>query len=193
MMKVNAHSAADYALSMQALLPEGAAWRWSPGGIGYAMLLGTGQELARVEAATQGVLDNAIDTHRPATASWHIDAYRAMANQALAGVVETMPRKMFAVGARIGDRLWSNAGPATTFPVQLVQVDHLLGPFRVGSHIGDRLWGHRSRYYLRVRYYRSVVDPRLLWNALKAFKQAHVRLWFEDITGFGGEVSYAQD
>jgi hypothetical protein len=74
-----------------------------------------------------------------------------------------------------------------------VQVDHLVGPFRVGSHAGERLWGHRSRYVLRVRYYRSVVDPKVLWDALMAFKQAHVFLWFEDITGVGGEVNYAQD
>jgi hypothetical protein len=44
-----------------------------------------------------------------------------------------------------------------------------------------------------VRYYRSVVDPKVLWDALVAFRQAHVFLWFEDITGDGGEVGYAQD
>ncbi|WP_435626992.1 hypothetical protein [Candidatus Ferrigenium straubiae] len=70
-----------------------------------------------------------------------------------------------------------------------MQVDHLLGPFRAGSKAGQQLWGTRSRYVLRVRYYRSVVNPRPLWDALNAFKQAHVRLWFEDITGTGG--SYA--
>jgi hypothetical protein len=36
-----------------------------------------------------------------------------------------------------------------------------------------------------------VVDPKVLWDALAEFKQAHVFLWFEDITGSGGEVSYA--
>ena len=66
-----------------------------------------------------------------------------------------------------------------------------LGPFRVGSHAGDRLWSTRGRYVLRVRYYRSVVDPEVLWEALSAFKQAHVFLWFEDISGVGG--SYAQN
>ena len=58
-----------------------------------------------------------------------------------------------------------------------------------GSRIGDRLWGSRGRYVLRVRYYRSVVNPAVLWEALSAFQQSHVFLWFEDISGVGG--SYA--
>jgi len=37
------------------------------------------------------------------------------------------------------------------------------------------------------------VNPQLVWNALNAFKQAHVFLWFEDITGVGGQVNYAQN
>lgn len=192
-MQIHPHSAADYALAMQALLPPGAAWSWSAGSFGFSMLEATSQELARVEAATQGVLDNAIETHRPSVASYHISAYRAKAHAALAGIVETMPRKMLAVGSRVGDRCWSDNGPSTTFPVPLVQVDHLVGPLRVGSRVGDRCWGTRSRHVLRVRYYRSVVPSHVLWDALKAFKQAHVFLWFEDITGHGGEVSYAQD
>lgn len=192
-MQIHPHSAADYAGAMQALLPPGAAWAWSAGSFGFSMLEATGQELARVEAATQGVLDNAIETHRPSVASYHINAYRAKAQAALTGTVETMPRKMAGAGSRAGVRLWSVNGSSTTFPVPLVQVDHLVGPLRVGSHAGDRCWGTRSRHVLRVRYYRSVVPPHLLWDALKAFKQAHVFLVFEDITGHGGEVSYAQD
>lgn len=192
-MQIYPHSAAEYAHAMLDLLPPGAAWSWGVDGFGFSMLEATGQELARVEAATQGVLDNAIETHRPSVASYHISAYRAKAQAALSGIVETMPRKILAVGSRVGDRCWSANGPATTFQVPLVQVDHLVGPLRVSSHVGDRCWGHRGRYVLRVRYYRSVVPPRILWDALKAFKQAHVFLWFEDITGHGGEVSYAQD
>lgn len=114
-----------------------------------------------------------------------------MANEAIAGVTEAMPRTMFGVGSHVGARLWSVAAPGLTFPVDLVQVDHLIRPLRAGSVVGDRCWGHRSRYILRVRYYRSVVDPEVLWNALADFKQSHVFLWFEDITGIGGEVSYA--
>jgi len=71
----------------------------------------------------------------------------------------------------------------------LVQVDHLVGPFRVGSHVGDRLWGSRGRYVMQVRYYRSVVNPKVIWDALMEFKQAHVYLWFEDITGVGGNYA----
>lgn len=192
-MKIATHDVRQFADGIKALLPPGAAWEWPEGGIGDALLLGTAQELARVEAETQGVLDTAIETHRPKDSSWHISQYRRVANEALAGVTETMPRRPFAVGSTVGQRLWSHAAPGLTFPVELVKVDHLIGPLRVGSRVGDRCWGTRSRYVLRVRYYRSVVNPEVLWAALAAFKQAHVYLWFEDITGIGGEVIYGQD
>lgn len=188
-MKVIAHAPREFADALQALLPPGAAWEWPQGGLGDALLLGTAQELARVEGDTQGVLDVAVGTHRPATGSWHIDAYRRVADEALGDLAETMPRRPFAVGSAVGDRLWSQAAPGLDFPIDLVRVDHLLGPFRVGSRVGDRLWSNRSRCVLRVRYYRSVVNPAVLWEALAAFKQAHVFLWFEDISGVGG--SYA--
>ena len=116
-----------------------------------------------------------------------------VANEALAGVTETMPRRTFAVGSTVGDRVWSSAAPGLIFPVDLVRIDHLLGPFRVGSRVGDRLWSANGRFVLRVRYYRSVVNPQVIWDALMAFKQAHVYLWFEDITGVGGEVNYGQN
>ncbi|MCQ8116092.1 hypothetical protein [Methylomonas rosea] len=191
-MQITPHTVAEFAQAQQRLLPPGAAWDWPAGSTGNVLLTGMAAELARVEAATQLVLDNAIDTHRPKISSWHISEYRRVANEAIAGVTETMPRKMLAVGSHVGDRCWSAAGPATTFPVDLVQVDHLVTkPLRVGSRVGDRCWSTRGRYVLRVRYYRSVVDPKVLWDALAEFKQAHVFLWFEDITGSGGEVSYA--
>lgn len=192
-MKLTPHSPRAFADALKAMLPPGAAWQWPVGGTGDALLLGTAEELARVEAGDQVVLDNAIETHRPKTSSWHISEYRRIANEALGGLVETMPRRPFAIGSKVGERLWSQAAPEHDFPVALVQVDHLLGPARVGnghgSRIGDRLWGTRGRYVLRVRYYRSVVNPAVLWEALTAFQQSHVFLWFEDVTGVGG--SYA--
>lgn len=192
-MKVSPHSAREYADALKALLPPGAAWDWPQGGVGDALLLGTAQELARVDAATQNTLDAAIEAHRPGKCNFHISEYRRVAGEALAGVAEVMPRKTAAIGCRIGTRLWSHAAPQTTFPVDLVRIDHLLGPARIGSRVGDRVWGSVGRRVMRVRYYRSVVDPKTLWDALLEFKQAHVFLWFEDITGVGGEVSYAQN
>lgn len=192
-MIVEPHEARDYADALKALLPPGAAWEWPEDGAGDALLLATAQELARVDGACQGVLDNAIETHRTRAASWNIAEYRRVAREAVAGVAETLPRKTFAVGARVGDRAWSAAAPDTTFAVPLVRVYHLLQPLRVGSRVGDRLWNTYSRYALRVEYYRSVVDPQLLWDALAAFKQAHVQLNFVDITGVAGEVSYAEN
>ena len=192
-MKVTAHTTREFADALKALLPPGAAWEWPEGGLGDGMLLGTAEELARIEAAAQGVLDNAIETHRPKTSSWHISAYQSVVEEALRGLVETMPRRPFAIGSTVGQRLWSQAAPDLTFPIDLVRVEHLLGPARVGyghgSRIGVRLWGSRGRYVLRVRYYRSVVNPAVLWEALSAFQQSHVFLWFEDISGVGG--SYA--
>ncbi len=189
-MKLIPYSADDYAGAIKALLPPGAAWEWPAGGLGDAMLTGTAAELARVDEMTQPVVDNAIEMHRPGKCNFHISEYRAFAEAALAEVTET--RRTFAVGSRVGDRLWSSAG--ATFAVPLVRIDHLQGPFRVGARVGQRVWKSEfSRYFLRVRYYRSVVDPKALWNALLTFKQAHVFLWFEDITGVGGEVRYAQD
>lgn len=188
-MILTTHAPRDHADAFKALLPPGAAWDWPAGGLGDALLLGTAQEPARVEAATPGVLDTAVETHRPASSSWHIDAYRRVAAEALGDLTEAMPRRMFAVGSHVGQRLWSHAAPGQAFPVNLVQVDHLLGPFRAGSHVGESLWSTRSRYVMRVRYYRSVVDPAPLWAALDAFKQAHVCLWFEDITGVGGRYA----
>ncbi len=192
-MKITAHTPREFAAAIKALLPPGAAWEWPEGGLGDGMLLGTAEELSRIEAAAQGVLDNAIETHRPKNSSWHISEYQRVAEEALGGLVETMPRRPFAIGSKVGQRLWSQAAPDLTFPIDLVRVEHLLGPARVGnghgSYIGDRLWGTRGRYVLRVRYYRSVVNPALLWEALAAFQQSHVFLWFEDISGVGG--SYA--
>lgn len=187
-MKLVTHPASGFAAALKALLPPGRAWEWPTGGIGDQMLLGTAQELSRVEQAGQVVLDNAIERHRPKSSSWHISEYRRVAREALGGLTEAMPRKTFAVGAKVGDRVWSHAAPGLTFPVDLVRVEHLLQPLHVGSRVGDRLWGAYSRYVIRVSYYRSVVDPELLFNALSAFKQAHVVLHFIDITGVAGEV-----
>jgi len=192
-MKVTAHTAREFADAIKALLPPGAAWDWPEGGLGDNMLLGTAAELARVDAEVQGILDNAIELHRPKVGSWHISEYRKVALAALGGLTETMPRKTFAVGSHVGDRCWSNAAPSITFPVDLVRIDHLVGPLRVGSRVGGRCWSTRGRYVMQVRYYRSVVNPKVLWDALMAFKQSHVYLWFEDITGVGGEVNYGQN
>lgn len=192
-MKIAQYSPREYADAIKALLPPGAAWDWPEGGVGDAMLLGTAEELARVDEATQDALDAAIEAHRPGKCNFHISEYRRVAGEALAGVAEAMPRKTAAIGCRIGTRLWSHAAPETTFPVDLYRIDHLLGPARIGSRVGCGLWGPLGRRILRVRYYRSVVDPKVLWDALVAFRQAHVFLLFGDITGDGGEVSYAQD
>ncbi len=188
-MQLVSHTATDYAGAQRGLLPPGAAWDWPQGGFGDALLTGMGAELARIGEGAQQVLDTAIEQHRPKYSNWHISEYRRIAQEAIAGVAETLPRKKACIGSKIGDRLWSAAVP--DFPIDLLHVDHLVGPARIGSKIGDRMWTTRGRYVLQVRYYSSVVDPKPIWDALWVFKQAHVYLCFEDITGAGG--SYGQN
>lgn len=192
-MRLNRYTARQFADAHEALRPPGAAWRWPLGGFGDTLMLAQSQEFARLDTEIQALIDYAATMHKPATMSWHIDEYRRVANESLNGLTETMPRKAAAIGSHIGDRLWGHNAPNEDFPVALLQVDHLVGPARIGSKIGAALWAHRARYVLRVRYYRSVVNPQIVWNALLAFKQAHVFLWFEDITGAGGQVNYAQN
>jgi len=197
-MNLKPHTPDDYAQALHALLPPGKAWEWPEGGLGAAMLRGTAEELARLESGIPGVLRHATDMHAPKYSSWHISEYQRVAEEALAAasIAETMPRKTCAIGARIGDRLWSANAPNTNFTVPLVQCVHLFSPMTIGRHVGDgsgrdpaaRLWpvAGRTRYVLLVRYYRSVADPQTLRVALEAFRQAHVTLLFEDITGTGG-------
>jgi hypothetical protein len=199
-MRLTPHTAKDYAGAIQSLLPPGKAWEWKRGGLGDALLLGTAQELARVESGVAPVLERAVELHRPRFSSWHISEYQRVAEAALraAGVTEAMPRKTCAIGAHIGDRLWSANAPETDFVVPLVECFHLFAPCRIGRRVGNgsgidpaaRLWSdERTRYIVLVRYYRSVVDPKILWDALVEFRQAHVFLWFEDITGIGGQYA----
>lgn len=192
-MKITAYTPRQFADALGGLLPPGQAWQWPEGGTGDRLLVALGEEPARLVQDIQRVLDEAIELHRPGAAGWNITDYRRVAVAAISGVTEGQ-RKMFSVGSRVGERLWSNAvtdqnGAAATFQVPLLRVDHLMRPFRVGSRVGDRLWGTANRYLLKVGYYRSVVDPQILFDALNAFKQAHVVLWFEDITGAGGGFS----
>ncbi|MDR0633898.1 MAG: hypothetical protein LBF91_02845 [Azoarcus sp.] len=197
-MRLPAHDAHDYADAMRALLPPGRAWEWPPGGLGSALLASTAQELARIDTALPGVLDNAIETHRPRFASWPISEYRRAAEAALAaaGAAETFPRLPLAAGSHVGDRCWSAEAPQTDFAVPLVQIFHLFAPMAVGRHGGDgsgrdpaaRCWSaaQRTRAIMLVRYYKTVTPLSVLRAALEDFKQAHVLLWFEDITGAGG-------
>lgn len=192
-MRLIPHTVRQFADALLAMLPLGAAWKWPEGGLGDKIMAAAAEELVRVEVATQDVLDNAIETHRPAITSWHIDEYRRVANEALEGQTEAVPRQPTIVGrARAGKRLWSENAETLTFPIKLLQIDHLLGPLMAGKSLtGQCVRGERSRYVLRVRYYATVVEPDVIAAALQAFKQSHVALWFEDITGRAGNIYYA--
>jgi hypothetical protein len=184
-MMLTPHTAADYGDALRALLPPGAAWEWPAGGLGDTMLIGTGQELARVDAPVAEVLALALARHTIKLSSWRLVDYQAVAAESQVGIAETVPRAAFVVGSAAGQRLWSNAG--ASFAVPLLQVD-MCRPFGAGSAAGTRLWGERARYVLLVTYYASLADLAALREALTAYKQAHMLLFFVDVTGSGGEV-----
>lgn len=221
-MQLTPYSPSDYADAQRALLPPGAAFDWPQGGFGDSLLVGIGEELARIGTDAQMVLDRAIEQHRLKYGNWHFSEYIRVANEAIAGAAETLPRRKLAIGCKVGQRMWSSAttgaafpGVANSlprrksavgckvgqllwscsvavlyFPVELLRVE-LMHPFRVGCRVGDRLWSGRGGYVIRVRYYSGAVNPKPLWDALSSLKQAHVYLWFEDITGAGG--NYGQN
>ncbi|WP_435626991.1 hypothetical protein [Candidatus Ferrigenium straubiae] len=104
-MKLPIYTASNYAAAQGALLQPGAAFKWPQGGFGDTLLKGMGAELERIGEGAQAALDAAIDAHRPKYTNWHIDEYRRVANEAIAGVAETMPRKPFTAGSKAGQRL----------------------------------------------------------------------------------------
>ncbi|MGV3581917.1 MAG: hypothetical protein ACO1N8_06395 [Methylophilus sp.] len=195
MMRIIAHTVRQFASSMLALMPPGSAWRWPLGGLGDRLFIGLSGELTRLELASQAVLDRAIITHQPQTMLFTIEDYRSVAAKALVVRMQAPPR-YFAAGSKVGDRLFSAAGvanPNASMTYPMLQVDHLVGTFGAGAKVGVRVWSERHRYILRVRYLKGFVLAESVFNALNDFKQAHVYLWFEDISGVGGELNYAQN
>lgn len=190
-MQLEQHSAADFAEAIKALMPPGVVWEWGQGassGLGEALMTGPAQELARVDAQVNPLLKAAVDLHRPKALSWRLLDYRAVADLSQAGVTEAMPRRAFVAGSGAGQRLWSAA--QASFAVRTHRVD-ACRPFAAGSPAGARLWGERARYALLVSYYATVADLAALREALATFKQAHMVLFFIDITGDGGEFADA--
>lgn len=190
-MRVTRHTQPAYASAIRALMPPGDAWQWPTsaegGGLGAALIEAPAYELARIDAEVQALLDAHVEMHRPKDMSWRLIDYRAVAALSQEGVVEAQ-RLPFVAGSAAGARLWS-ASPAT-FSVDLVRVD-TCRPFSAGSAAGDRLWGPAARYWLLVSYYATVADLDALVSALSDFKQAHMHLFFLDITGDGGGVFHA--
>lgn len=178
-MKNLAHDARQYADGLKALLPVGAVWDWAIDSFGDGLVLGTAQELARIDAATQLVLDEAIALHKPAQGVVTLADYQRVADAATV----IIPRKPAAIGHAIGYRLWSNNAPiaGSPDPNPKVVCSHLLQPFAIGCHIGDVLRAADARYYLRVQFDHSVIDSAIVLGALMAFKQAHVYLYVEDV------------
>ena len=190
-MQLEQHSAADFAEAIKALMPPGVVWEWGQGassGLGEALMTGPAQELARVDAEVNPLLATAVDLHKPKALSWRLVDYRAVAAASQAVQAEQVPRAAFAVGSVAGARLWSNAGAAFAVPTHRVEACR---PFAAGSPAGARLWGERARYALAVSYYATVADLTALREALATFKQAHMVLFFIDVTGSGGEFADA--
>lgn len=192
-MKLRLHTVREYANAMLALLPPGAAWRWPVDGLGDKIFQAMALELLRIELILQQVLDRAIELHRPNSSRYTLADYQAVADAAVAAYSETLPRQSSRAGlARAGQRLWSPAANNSSWLITKVKLVHLQGPTLASkATAGQRLMGARARYVIRVFYYAGVVDRHALAAALQAFKQAHVVLFFEDISGHAGNFYYA--
>lgn len=175
------HLARDYADVLKALLPVGLAWDWQRDGLGDSLVLATAQELARLDASTQVVLDAAIALHRPGHLRYLLSDYQGVADAA----THIIPRKPATIGRSIGYRLWSHDAPVSVSPPPSVIVDDFLQPTAIGGHIGDAVWSGRSRFYLRVKFDKSLIDSVTLLAALRDFKQAHVFLLVVDTPVLG--------
>ena len=209
-MRVTWHQQPAYAAAIRALMPPGQAWDWPdaadvagawppfllPGSdtwrwpltLGGELLDSPAYELARVDAEVQPLLDAQIEWHRPKVLSWRLVDYRAVAALSQDDVAEPIRRSFVAGGSAAGQRLW--AQPKAVMPVEVARVDPCR-PFAAGSAAGERLWGSEARYVLQVRYYAGVARVSALVDALANFRQAHMQLFFVDITGDGGGFLYA--
>lgn len=191
-MKLPLHSVRQYANVFLALLDHGAAWRWPVDGLGDRLFQAIAVEFTRVELIIQEILDRAITRHTPAQSLYTLAEYQRVADAAAEAFTEDLTRRQSRVGSmRCGRRLWSEDAEGSSWPIQKVRVAHLLGPLVTGrSVVGRRLMGERARFVMRVFYYYGVVDPEVIAAALREFRQAHVELFFEDITGRQGNIYY---
>lgn len=182
------YDAREYADAMHSLLPPGQAWSWEKGGFGDTLMRGVAQELARIDAAKNDILNAAIKLHQPHYTSWRLSDYQAVADSVVANIQETLPRQPFVAGSVAGDRLWELAEHAEQVTVRLVRCEHLVGPFIAGEAVsGNRLCS--TPYMLLVWYYASAVDPYAIRDALLNFAQGHVSVYMIDVTGCGGDIS----
>jgi hypothetical protein len=152
-MQLTAHTSDEFLQALKALLPPGDAWQWPDGGTGHALLLGTAQEPVRLEAQVQTVLDDAIAAHRVAAGSWRLVDYQTVASTSQSGVAQ-----------------------------QAVSVSRP-SPLAAGFKTGRRVWGPRARYVLLVSFLSTTVNAQALWDALIAFKLAHIFIWMVDASG----------
>lgn len=158
-MRLITHDARQYAESLKALRPLGAAWEWELGGFGDNLTLATAQELARLDADAQLVMDEAIELHRPAKLDHTLSAYQRVADAAT---------QLTAAGNSVN-------------PAPVVVVSHLIPPATIGCRIGNKLWTVSCRYYLRVQFSATLINAEVLLAALNEFKQAHIFLFVENI------------
>lgn len=105
-MQLEHHTAADFAQAMRDLLPPGDAWRWPAGGLGAALTDMPAQELARVDAQAQQILDATVSTHTPVVSLWRLQDYKDVA-RAVDPTVSTRYVRPFVAGSAVGGRLWS--------------------------------------------------------------------------------------
>ena len=147
-MQLVQYTDSDYLEALRALLPPGEAWQWPTGGVGASMLLATAQELERVGAQVQGVFDLSVERHKMLATRWADADYLRVAQ-----------------GSQVIDQAKQS--------ISLSRVSPLTAGFKSGS----KCWSSRAKFILVVSYDAAVVGADALWDALLAFKQAHIFIW----------------
>lgn len=78
-MRLN-YTAADFTQALQQLLPQGRAWQWAEGSLGWQLLAAPAEALARIQAEVPAIIADAPAQHQPAYSSWTLADYQQIAD-----------------------------------------------------------------------------------------------------------------
>ncbi len=198
-----AHSAEDYLLSLQQLIPEGQAWPRETDAVLTRLLAGMAEEPARVEARSEALVEEA-DPRETVELLPDWERVAGLPDECTAAA-ETIGQRQQALVARLtarggqSPRYFIDLAAALGFEIEIVE----RRPFRSGfSHSGDPLGGDGWMFVWEVhlaeitqRFFLSgqghAGEPLSTWgNAIleclfEKLKPAHTILRFVQIGRFG--------
>jgi len=143
-------TAADYAVLLRQLLPVGSAWDFGPDSAFADLLGGLAEELARIDARGQDLLEEA-DPHTTLEllADWERNTGLP---DACFGAPDNVPERQIAVAQRITGLGGQSRAYFINLAAQLgyiVTIDEF-APFEVGSLAGDLCYSEEWRFVWRV-------------------------------------------